>query len=164
MLLSRFCKGYLARRACLKERLRQKTDALYSYYWRIDQIQRGHFQRMVRRAWLAYKARKEEKKRKKREAAAKKKKRFGGYAPASRPSGTAASSSKSASPVKGLGDSMKAALKRKVTAKNDEIKRSRESSKPTSPRDAAGDKPAADVQQIGASLNLQKVEPSPPVS
>ena len=104
------------------------------------------------------------KKKAEEEAAAKKKKRFGGYAPASRPSGTAASSSKSASPVKGLGDSMKAALKRKVTAKNEEIKRSRESSKPTSPRDAAGDKPAADVQQIGASLNLQKVEPSPPVS
>ena len=56
-----------------------KCDKLFEEYHRIDVITRGHFQRRIRKVWLAYKERKAEKARKKAEAeAAKKNKRFGG--------------------------------------------------------------------------------------
>jgi hypothetical protein len=43
------------------------------HFWRVDKIARGHFQRMIRRAWLKYKWNKAEKKRKKAEKAKKNK-------------------------------------------------------------------------------------------
>lgn len=110
-MLTKFCKGYLARRKCLKIKLHKQTNNLYSYYWKIDQIQRGHFQRMVRRAWLAYKERKAEKKRKKKEAADKKKKRFGGFR---KPTKTG---SGAVSPIKNLKSTIQASLVKKVSKK-----------------------------------------------
>ena len=55
-----------------------RVDKVYDEFHRIDVITRGHFQRRVRKAWLAHKERKAEKARLKAEAAAAKKPRYGG--------------------------------------------------------------------------------------
>lgn len=79
-LLGRYCKGYLARRRGLKMMADHKIKLLYEEYHRIDVIVKGHFQRRVRKVWLAYKEKKAAKARKKKEAAAaKKKKGYRGY-------------------------------------------------------------------------------------
>jgi hypothetical protein len=54
-----------------------RVDKVYDEWHRIDVIARGHFQRRVRKAWLAHKERKAEKARLKAEAAAAKKPGYG---------------------------------------------------------------------------------------
>jgi hypothetical protein len=65
--------GYQARRKTMYLTLDQKTEIMNEHFWRIDKISRGHFQRMIRKAWLKYKWNKAEKKRIKAEKAKKNK-------------------------------------------------------------------------------------------
>jgi hypothetical protein len=78
-LLSRFCKGYLARKRGMKAMMHHKAQLLYDEWHRIDVIVKGHFQRRLRKVWMKYITKKKEKARKKKEAAAKKKKGFKSY-------------------------------------------------------------------------------------
>lgn len=71
-LIQKFLRGYQARRKAEYWVMDAKADKLYDYWHKIDVVCKSHFQRRVRRVWLAYKARKAEKAKKK--AAAKKKK------------------------------------------------------------------------------------------
>ena len=57
-------RGYQARRIVDYWIMDAKADKLYDYWRRIDIVCKSHFQRRIRRAWLAYKERKEEKRRK----------------------------------------------------------------------------------------------------
>lgn len=57
----------------LKAKANMQIDKEYEYWHRINLIQKGNFQRRVRRVWLAFKERKAEKERKKKEAEAAKK-------------------------------------------------------------------------------------------
>lgn len=78
-----------------------RADKLYEEFHRIDVITRGHFQRRVRRAWLAHRERKAEKARKAAEAAAAKKdKRFGGRRARPKPAAAAAPKAPEPAPVK----------------------------------------------------------------
>lgn len=75
-LIQRTLRGYQVRRKVEYEVLNARADELWKYWEKIDVVAKGHFQRRVRRAWLAHKARQEEKRRKAEEA---KKKQQGRY-------------------------------------------------------------------------------------
>jgi len=74
------------------ELMNMRADLMHEPWRIIDIIARGHFQRQVRRVWLAYKARKAEKKRKRlarlKKNKGKKKKKKKKAAAATMPPGT----------------------------------------------------------------------------
>jgi hypothetical protein len=71
--IQRYLKGYQARRKTLYLIMNHKADLLHEDFWRIDLIQKNHFQRLIRRAWKQYLWNKAEKLRKKKEKAKKNK-------------------------------------------------------------------------------------------
>jgi len=97
-LVQKFLRGYQVRRKVEYQVLDARADKMYDYFHRIDTVCKSHFQRRVRRVWLAYKVKLDEKRRKAAEAAAKKKNQRGGLRRTT--ARVAAPSASSASPTK----------------------------------------------------------------